>query len=492
MKFNVNGELKIELPQIEYDKINKFIIFGIGEVGKKVYEKLSEKVGKESIFYIIDSAYPRNEYKEIPIIRPDNLDTINTNEYYYILGTLTNTNTMEKILIGAGVDKEKILVCTDIFSEEKVLEAKGNIKKICIYPTINDRTILEKQISKINWFLNPKRTEVLVYFVSEIENVPCYERINVVNNNNIKQIEFDIMLIWNYFEYSNINIKAREIYCIDDNFFSIIDLRMLVTLRYRLTDFYEKNLEKENSLRNFKKYVGKYKRALIVGSGKEVESGIKLYHAMQTNSDLKIVCNTAIFNDYLMQNINPNLYVISDEAFLTQEYKDVLDKIIDTILQKEFLFVVPIKWIPILKEKYNDKLLDERLVGIEVGNNDICFPTSNNLAVYRKAGNVVTRLAIPIGSAFCNEIFFIGCDGRPLNYDESGMWSYSEGLKNKTEQFFDQNFKKTVLGDLLDDEYYLVRHYEYMKELIEFGEKLGKKYFSLTKSYIPVLKERKL
>lgn len=492
MKFNINGELKIELPQIDYNNHKKFIIFGIGEVGRKIYEKLSEKVGETSIYYIIDSAYPDNEYNQTPVIKPADLETIKVNDFSYILGTLTNTNTMENILSNAGVDKKKILVCTDIFSEEKVLESNDNINKICIYPIINDLDLLNEQIEKINWFLSPPKTGIRIYFISDIENISSYEGINVVKEREIEQIEFDVMLIWNYYQYVNNNIRAREIYCIDDNFFSIIDLRMLVTLRYRLTEDSEKKLEKETSIRNFKKYAGKYNRAFIIGTGKELEAGIKRYLTMETNTDLKIVCNTAVFNENLMNNMNPNLYVISDEAFLTKDYADVLNRIIQEIVENEYLFAVPIKWIPLIKERYNSKTLEEKLVGIEVGAKEICFPNSENLSVYRKAGNIVTRLAIPLGSALCDEIYFMGCDGRSLNDVENEMWSYSEGLKNESKEVFDQNFKKTVLGDLLDDEYYLVRHYEYMKELIDFGESIGKKYGSLTKSYIPVLKDRNL
>jgi hypothetical protein len=37
---------------------------------------------------------------------------------------------------------------------------------------------------------------------------------------------------------------------------------------------------------------------------------------------------------------------------------------------------------------------------------------------------------------------------------------------------------------------YYEEHCDTLKKLIEFGEKKGKKYFSLTNSYIPVLKDR--
>lgn len=493
MKLNINGEIKIELPQIEYNSNLKFVLFGIGEVGRKIYKKLSEKVEQSAICYIIDSAYPDNMYNDTPIIRPSDLDTIEMNEFYYILGTLTNTNAMEKILMSAGVSRDKILTCTDIFSEEKMIGAINNVKKICIYPIINDIDILINHIEKINWFLSPEKTGIQIYFVSNLGVKFEEKQIKIISEKEVEDIEFDITLIWNYYEYSTKNsITTKEVYCIDDSYFSIIDLRMLTSLRYRLTEKKEKDMEQEYSIRNFKKYIGKFHRAYIIGLGGSIEQGGNSYSLIKKKNNLKIVCNTAVYSEKIINTINPNLYVLSDEVFLTKKYENVLNKIIDEIASKEYLLVVPKKWISILRERYNSSLLKEKIVGIEIEAEEICFPTEENLKVFKKAGNIVTRLAIPLASAFCDEIYFIGCDGKPLNQSDGEMWSYSESLKKETKKVFDESFKKTVLGDILDDDYYLVRHYEYMKELIEFGEKLGKKYVSLTESYIPVLKERQM
>jgi hypothetical protein len=96
-------------------------------------------------------------------------------------------------------------------------------------------------------------------------------------------------------------------------------------------------------------------------------------------------------------------------------------------------------------------------------------------------------LMLPVASSVAEEIYIIGADGRQP--DEKYFWKFSpkaqfddllETVKAVHPSFFrDRNYSD-----------YYQRHCQELENQIIFGEKLGKKYYSLTQSYIPVLKRK--
>jgi hypothetical protein len=104
-------------------------------------------------------------------------------------------------------------------------------------------------------------------------------------------------------------------------------------------------------------------------------------------------------------------------------------------------------------------------------------------------------LMIPIVSSVCKEIYIIGADGRKPSEtggrkpDENYFWRHSSSSQfiDLMQTVFDTH--PSVFRDRpYTDEY--KDYCEFFEGLLRYGEGLGKRYYSLTPSYIPVLAQR--
>ena len=87
-----------------------------------------------------------------------------------------------------------------------------------------------------------------------------------------------------------------------------------------------------------------------------------------------------------------------------------------------------------------------------------------------------------------DEINIIGADGR--NPDEKYFWQHSQSaqfgnLMNTVFEIHPSFFRDRDYKDYYDE------HCNFLNDLIEYGEKQGKKYLSITSSFIPALKKRR-
>ena len=104
-----------------------------------------------------------------------------------------------------------------------------------------------------------------------------------------------------------------------------------------------------------------------------------------------------------------------------------------------------------------------------------------------RSTSVLTSHVVPIVSSVCDEIYFIGADGRKP--DDKYFWSY-----DKSSQFGElmQTLFETHPSFFRDADYvdYYKTHCDYFEDLLCYGESLGKQYYTLTPSYIPALARR--
>ena len=124
--------------------------------------------------------------------------------------------------------------------------------------------------------------------------------------------------------------------------------------------------------------------------------------------------------------------------------------------------------MPIYIYKY--KVNKDKLIGFGEMKTEIFFPNEKCLEVYSKAHNVITKYAIPIASALADDIFIAGCDGAKI--EENG------------DMLYEHSADKQALVRNAE----VLNHYAFFEQIVHFGEEKGKKYHSITKSYIPVLK----
>jgi hypothetical protein len=97
---------------------------------------------------------------------------------------------------------------------------------------------------------------------------------------------------------------------------------------------------------------------------------------------------------------------------------------------------------------------------------------------------------LPIASAVTDRVQIIGADGR--EQDDSYFWEHSE-----IAQYDDEIMQSAVethpsfFRDRIYEDYYQ-KHVETLTNMIEYGEKHGVEYFSLTDSHIPCLSQRQI
>jgi hypothetical protein len=132
--------------------------------------------------------------------------------------------------------------------------------------------------------------------------------------------------------------------------------------------------------------------------------------------------------------------------------------------------------------------ISEQIIEIESVSSDLPrFPTHRSLDVMGTS-NIMTLLMLPIASSLTDRIHILGADGR--EEDESYFWEHSDIAQ------YDDDMMKTAVDshpsffrDRIYTDYY-DQHVQTLEEMIEYGERQGLEYVSLTESYIECLQSR--
>jgi hypothetical protein len=96
---------------------------------------------------------------------------------------------------------------------------------------------------------------------------------------------------------------------------------------------------------------------------------------------------------------------------------------------------------------------------------------------------------LPVASSIAEEIYILACDGRKpgdVSFWRHGETVQFEELMETVSQTHPSFFRDRNYSD------YYSRHCQELEEMLEYGEKLGRKYYSLSSSRIPALIDRSL
>ena len=290
--------------------------------------------------------------------------------------------------------------------------------------------------------------------------------------------KYDLVLVWNKKNLTDEKIKGlHNAFCIDCRFFQCIDIKILTLLNYKLSD---KNVIQTLEVRskdNFKKLIGKnYKKGYLFGNGPSMTKGGEIVSKRKEDA-YKIVCNAAVQNKNFMEMLCPDVYVLSDYYFIDADNIGLLKEILDYVKNNDIMLCIPKTWIPLYVEAYGAD--ENKLIGFSEDRTELSFPTKEQLSVYSKAHNVITRYGIPIASALCDEIYIAGCDGTKISKEEKLEWKHSQKDQKEEEE------------NITVAKQEILNHYAFMEELLTYGESKGKKYFSFVESYIPALSSRR-
>lgn len=441
----------------------KAAIFGTGSVAKRLYQELSTEKGTDYISFFIDSMVRKREFCGKPVYSLENLTTIKLNEYCYYLGSISSQKSMKEELLKLGVLEKNITENYD-YSEDAFQTKVLNVKTMLVYPEASDEN----------------KEKIEMSFHEYLGEMIDYIKIDYKCNGDIQK--YDLILVWNKNRmHDDFILQNNKIFCIDDEFYPTIRARILNRLAY-ITFGDKKRKEFENKSRAILRKL-KNQRAqavYIFASGPSLERGIQIYQNRYETNTINIVCNGFIkAGKDIIKKVNPKVYLLLDILYLDGSYKELMDEIAKYVKKSECYLIVPNFWIPILVYRYQ---IDDKIMGIGIDADEIQFLDETKINVYNKAANVITTFGVPIASTLARKVCFIGCDGFTVNRkdEKEKGWQYSKLVSEDIQIDLSQK-------DMID---YEEKHYTYFDEIINYGEKKGINYHTITESYIPCLKER--
>jgi hypothetical protein len=204
---------------------------------------------------------------------------------------------------------------------------------------------------------------------------------------------------------------------------------------------------------------------------------------------LRIICNSIVRNDDLLEYLDPDILTFADPVFHfgPSEYAaQFREDAVETIREYDCWCIVNTPGDALLRSHFPD--IADRIIGLPVRPDLDRFHTPDASSLFvRATGNIMTLLMLPVAASVADRISIVGADGREDN--ESYFWEHSsaaqyEGLMNTAVETHPSFFRDRLYEDYYD------QHVERLRELIETQEAEGKTYRSITPSYIPVLSER--
>ena len=387
----------------------------------------------------------------------------------------------------------------------KILFRSKRIRTILVYPEITDQSALEDILNRIIWgFPNFKDLRIYIVVEDDLKNIsleslegPQYQRSYLKDLTNIKLISSkELSKFWGnnsilihkakkIFDTS-VLLRLHKVQIIDKNYFSNTEALAWQNLNYSTYTKKEHTKFSDLSKKNYSKFLlQNNKKAYCFATGPSFDR----YEEFKFEDDSsKIICNTTIKNDKFLEYIRkPDLLVFADPVFHFGpcEYAaQFRDRVLEVVKKYKCYVMVPEKEMPYLLSNYPE--LKDFIIGMASKKGTFNFPSVEKFWV-KGSSNIMTQLMFPVASAIANEIFIIGADGRKP--EEKYFWKHSSSAQY-------DDLMKTVFEthpsffrDRDYKDYYDV-HCKLLEDLINFGEKLGRKYYSLTPSYIPVLSNK--
>jgi len=429
---------------------------------------------------------------------------------------------------------------TQILMQSIKGQTGSHLKNIVYYPAVRDNKTLGDLFNRVSWYFpdsENSKANVIILVKDDLLKVdprslvpPDYEynyigkstkiRMNSAKDFNLS--DADAIMVWDKRSlFSPIILSyMNKVNIVDPTYYFSVEADAHRRMYNKTVT--DKNHEKflELSRKNYRDLIEKmkiYDRAYLFGTGPSLEK-----HGMDFDYDdgFRVVCNSIVKNKDLMNHIKPHLLVLGDAVhhmspshYTAIFWRDVLkavNKFQCNILTEDYHLPLILAHFPGLKSKLIgldvpgvwDMSIKEILEMIlrrptkipwfdKIPGHDekFNFPTPDKMYV-RLTGSVLPSHMIPVASAICKNIFIIGADGRDpggRQPDEKYIWSYSS-----TCQYDERTSMRT------NPSYYRDRpltedfdiYCENFDDLVRYGELKGKKYFSLTPSYIPALARR--
>ena len=382
--------------------------------------------------------------------------------------------------------------------------SKKQIKSVSTFPMIKNKEELIEIANKLAWAFPKKDDLKVTILVSEnLIDFDLKSITNIKNQRNYLTNDISHITLSSTKVNSDLNlcIDAKSLLqsnplslyktdILDKNFFSTNEGGLLQSSYHLTLSKLEKEKLEQLSKKNYEtllKSNHNKDKAYCFVTGPSFD---RYKEFKYEDNSLKVICNSTVKNDDFLEYIGgPDILTFADPVFhfSPSEYSAVFrDEVVKVYKKYKPYILVPFNTVGLLLAHYPE--LKDRIVGIKSLNGEFNFPSPEKLWI-KGSANILTLYMLPFASALSNEISIIGADGR--DPDEKYFWKHSSSA-----QFDDlmQTVFETHPSFFRDRDYkdYYKEHCDFLNDLVEYGESKGKKYNSLTSSYIPALKIREI
>ncbi len=240
----------------------------------------------------------------------------------------------------------------------------------------------------------------------------------------------------------------------------------------------------EVALKRMRKKIGPARDAVVLATGPSAALA-----DLDDSADVRITCNSAVRDKELIRRFRPNIICFTDPVFHFGPSRYAAEFRRDAVraAQEADAFVV-------CGHRFAGALLDlepeldHRLVVIpQQDGGPWRWPTRRNPTV-RQGGNVMTTLMLPTAFLLADRVTVAGADGRQPT--EKYFWRHNPQLQ------YSDDMMKTVFDShpsffrYIDYSDYYDEYCGSLEDLIQVGERAGKRVSAVTPSWIPALRHR--
>jgi|GEM_PF-688577 len=480
------------LPELNHSEGKKYIIYGTGDVASQYCNQLRQRYGFDSVVCFLETNPTKSEFMNIMVIDSDRFSEYRNKQHKYIVTSFSSMKVMKDILISKGVNEDQIIEAVEPVANLYIRKDIDMVNNILFYPDIKENEKLLNLITRIKWYIpEHSNSKTIIMIMTNISEVHVPGNVKVISDADFEKnlAVADLVLVWdkNFLTDSLIKRNKTKVYCVDQTFYSTAESGIYRSIYFHCLEpsaqeyYYELSKQNYNSMYNINK---EKNTANVFGTGPSLEEA----YNFTFEGSFNIVCNSMVKNKKLLRHIKPDLLVFADPVFHFSpcEYsRRFREDVMDTIREFGCFCLIPDYTVPLILAHYPE--LEAKIIGMP-SKSSFNFP-SNEEFYTRSSSNILTLYMIPVASAISDDIYVLGCDGRQKS--ETYFWKHNDNtqygdLMETAFRMHPSFFRDRVYQDYYDE------HCEFLRDLIEYGEYLGKSYFSLTKSHIPVLHEREV
>lgn len=226
-----------------------------------------------------------------------------------------------------------------------------------------------------------------------------------------------------------------------------------------------------------------FSKSYLFGTGPSIETAFNY----DFSDGYRIVCNTMIKNTSLMAHIKPQFLVAADAIyhFGISRYACQFRKDLESFLNTHrCIFLVPEHYYP--NFIFHSRNLESVTVPVPYTTQQINLSMKESFEV-KSLHNVLNQLLLPLGSSLCDNIYFLGFDGRKQT--DRHFWKSTESVNYEDlKPYLQKSHPGFFQG--INYEAYADMQSEIANTIMTIGEKIGKNYYSLNESTNKALLKR--